>query len=87
MRGCRSCGFSWRIINSLASRSISVLRTWKDVFSLSVLVEDIVNNSRWLLTSVYGPNDSHRRKELWRAGHNKGKVEWRLVLRRRLEYY
>ena len=26
----------------------------------------MVNNSRWLLTSVYGPNDSHRRKELWR---------------------
>eukprot|EP00268_Persea_americana_P001437 TRINITY_DN10442_c1_g1_i1.p1 TRINITY_DN10442_c1_g1~~TRINITY_DN10442_c1_g1_i1.p1 ORF type:complete len:115 (-),score=26.44 TRINITY_DN10442_c1_g1_i1:3-347(-) len=40
------------------TRSVSVLNSWKDVFSLPVLVEDLENNSKWLLTSVYGQNNS-----------------------------
>ena len=32
----------------------------------SNLVEDLGENSKWLPTSVYGPNDNQRRKEFWR---------------------
>lgn len=43
------------------TRAVSVIKRWKDVFSMSVLVKDLNNNSKWLLTSVYGPNSSQRR--------------------------
>lgn len=46
--------------------SISVITSWEEEFSLSLLVEDMGNNSRWLLTSVYGPNDNQRRKDFWK---------------------
>ena len=45
---------------------VSVVKSWKDVFSLSVLVEDLTNNSKWLLTSVYGPNNGQRRDDFWK---------------------
>lgn len=48
------------------SRSFSLLNSWMDVFSISVLLEDLKNSSKWLLTSVYGPNNSQRRFEFWR---------------------
>lgn len=48
------------------TRLVSVINSWKDVFSISVLVEDLKNNSIWLLTSIYGPNNSKKRTELWR---------------------
>lgn len=65
------------------TRSVSVLKSSKDVFSLSVLVEDLKNNSKWLLTSVYGPNDSQRRMEFWNEldmirGRWNGVHWWRL---------
>ena len=34
------------------TRSVPVLNSWQGAFSLSVLVEDQTNNSKWLLTSV-----------------------------------
>ena len=45
------------------TRSVTVLDSWHGAFSHSVLVEDQTNNSKWLLTSVYGPNNSQRRVE------------------------
>ena len=45
------------------TKVVLVVRSWADVFSHSVLVEDIQNNKKWLLTSVYGPNNSQRRDE------------------------
>lgn len=48
------------------SSKINVWNTWKDVFSVSVVVEDLCNNSKWLITSVNGPNDTQSRKELWK---------------------
>ena len=47
------------------SRSVKILKSWRDVFSVSVAVEDLSNKSKWLITSVYDPNDSQRRKEMW----------------------
>lgn len=47
------------------TRYVSVLQSWKDVFSLSILAEDLKNSAKWLLTTVYGPNNSQRRMELW----------------------
>lgn len=49
------------------TRSVSVLNSWKDVFSLIVLVEYLEKNSKWLLlTFVYGQNISKRRMEFWK---------------------
>lgn len=57
-------GSSGGILILWDSRFISVEKCWVDVFSVSTLVEDLSTSSKWLLTSVYGPN-SHRRKEFW----------------------
>ena len=37
---------------------VSGVKSWKDIFSISVFVEDLTTNTKWLLTSVYGPNSS-----------------------------
>lgn len=47
------------------TQSVAVLNSWKGDFSLSVLVEDLRNSAKWLLTSLYGPNSSEKRKEFW----------------------
>lgn len=47
-------------------RQISVASMWKGVFSVSAVVEDLVAKFRWLVTSVYGPNDSSSKREFWR---------------------
>lgn len=33
---------------------------------MSAAVEDLSNNSNWLITSVYVPNDTRSRKDLWK---------------------
>ena len=48
------------------SQSVKILKSSSDVFSVSVVVEDQYNKSKWLITSVYGLNDSQRRKEMWK---------------------
>lgn len=40
------------------TRSMLMVKSWKDVFSISILVEDLTTNTEWLLTSVHGPNSS-----------------------------
>lgn len=50
----------------LDNRSVSIVNSWKDSFSVSVLVEDLDYKSKWLITSVYGPNEKQRRHEFWR---------------------
>lgn len=43
------------------NRSVSIINSWKeDIFFASVLVEDLENKSKWLITSVYGPNEKQR---------------------------
>ena len=39
------------------SRSVSIINEGKDVFSALVLVEDLDSKSKWLIASVYGPNE------------------------------
>lgn len=46
-------------------RHISIDAMWKGVFSVSVIMEDLEVKFRWLVTDVYGPNDSSRRREFW----------------------
>ncbi|XXG85714.1 hypothetical protein AAC387_Pa11g0748 [Persea americana] len=41
---------------------VAVSNSLVNEFSVSVLIEDLVENVRWLLTFVYGPNDGQRRK-------------------------
>lgn len=48
------------------THSVKILNSWSDVFSVSVLVDDLSNKSKWLITYVYGHNDSQRRKEFWK---------------------
>lgn len=43
------------------SRSTKVLDSWKCKSLVSAWVEDLANNSKWIITSVYGPNPSTRR--------------------------
>lgn len=53
----------WECVNSIGAagcilllwnnRHISICNSWKDIFSISILVEDSGKNSTWLLTSVY----------------------------------
>lgn len=43
-----------------------MVKSWKDVFSVLALVKDLKNNSKLLLTCVYGPNSNKRREELWK---------------------
>lgn len=38
-------------------RQISVVSTWKGAFSVSAIVEDLAAKFKWLVISVYGPND------------------------------
>ncbi|XXG82698.1 hypothetical protein AAC387_Pa10g0596 [Persea americana] len=69
------------------TRSVLVVKSYKDVFSLSVLVEDLMNNSKWLLLSVYGPNNSHRRDDFWKElDYDLGEMEWCMVHWWGLEY-
>lgn len=43
------------------NRSATVEKSWRDGFSISVLVEDLKNNTKWLLTSVLSIQaQSHR---------------------------
>lgn len=44
-------------------RSVSIINSRKDLFSPSVLMEDLDNKSKWLITSVYGPNEKQRRQD------------------------
>lgn len=37
----------------------------RGVFCL-IMVEDLVNNSKWMLSSLYGPNSNSRRDDFWR---------------------
>lgn len=46
-------------------RLITVSQSWRDQFSATV-VEDMEDNQKWILTSVYGPVDHHRRRDFWR---------------------
>lgn len=49
------------------SSSFFLLRDqWVGCYSISVLLEDLSNNSVWLVSSVYGPSDSGQREMLWR---------------------
>ena len=48
------------------SQSVKILKSSSDVFSVSEVFEDQYNKSKWLITSVYGLNDSQRRKEMWK---------------------
>lgn len=48
------------------SRKINILKSWRDVFSAPALVEDLSTKAKWLITSVYGPNDSQREKQFWK---------------------
>lgn len=45
-------------------RFINVLSKWKDVFSVSILVEDLKIKSQWLLMNVYGPTDQGQKGRL-----------------------
>lgn len=41
---------------------VAVSNSLVNEFSVSVLIEELVENVRWLVTFVYGPNDGQRRK-------------------------
>lgn len=32
------------------SRSVKVLKSWRDVFSVTLVVEDLSNKSNWMIT-------------------------------------
>lgn len=44
----------------------TVLDIYYGKFSVSAWVEDSSNNSRWFVTSVYGPHSSQRPMDLWK---------------------
>lgn len=47
-------------------RQISVVSTWKGAFSVSAIVEDLAAKFKWLVISVYDPNDNSSRRDFWR---------------------
>lgn len=48
------------------TRYVKMIDSWRGDFSVSAVIEDLENNQRWLITTVYGPNLSQRRIHLWR---------------------
>lgn len=52
------------------SRFVSISHTWKDYSSLTVVVEDLEKNLKWMLTLVYGPVDHYRKGDFWREIYN-----------------
>lgn len=48
------------------SHSVSIIGKWKSNFFVSVLLEDEFNNSKWIVTSVYGPQSCQSRIDFWK---------------------
>lgn len=48
------------------SQVVSVSDSWIGEFSVSAMLEDLANNSKWLITSVYGPNYIGMRLDFWK---------------------
>lgn len=58
-------GPSGGIILCCRRRVLVIKDSWIGDFSVSALVEDLVNNCNWIVTSVYGPNDRRLSGNFW----------------------
>lgn len=65
----------WKAVNAKGSAG-DILLLWDDrfisvsdsrigEFSVSVIVEDLARNHKWMATSVYGPSNNQRREDLY----------------------
>lgn len=55
-----------RILLLWDNRSVRASDKGKREFPVLVLLEDLLNNSKWLVTSVYGPRSSQSRMDFGR---------------------
>lgn len=47
-------------------RFIFVMNSWSGEFSVSMVVEDLVRNCKWMATSVNGPSNYQRREDMFK---------------------
>ena len=47
-------------------RFIIVMNSWSGEFSVSMVVEDLVRNCKWMATSVNGPSNYQRREDMFK---------------------
>lgn len=66
------------------SRSVRASDKGKREFPVLVLLEDLLNNSKWLVTSVYGPRSSQSRMDFWKELED---INSPWCVGGRLEYY
>lgn len=59
-------GSAGGILLICSSSSFLLNDQWAGCYSISVLLEDLSNNSVWLVSPIYGPSDSGQREMLWR---------------------
>lgn len=63
--GRNAMGSSGAILLMWDSRKVTVKDHWTGVYSATAVVEDMDIKQKWMVTLVYGPNNSSDRAELW----------------------
>lgn len=66
MIGCLDAvGSLGGILMCCNKRVVAIKDSWIGCFSVSLLVKDLINNASWIVTAVYGSNDSSLRRNFW----------------------